>query len=59
MKNKGKINVVLDMLMFAVMLAIFCVKGEIHEALAYTIGSMLILHIVLHWPQIKALCRQF
>lgn len=59
MKNKAKINVVLDLLMFMVMLAIFCIKGEIHETLAYTIGSLLILHIALHWQQIKVLCRQF
>jgi len=58
LKNKGKINIVLDFLMLLVMLAIFCVKGEFHEALAYTLGGMLILHIVLHWQQIKALYRQ-
>jgi len=55
MKNKSKINVVLDLLMFLIMLAIFCVKGELHEGLAYTIGGLLILHIVLHWQQFKVM----
>ncbi len=57
MKNKGKINVVLDLLIFLVMLAIFCVKGDLHETLAYTLGGLLILHIVLHWQQFKAMYR--
>lgn len=58
MKNKGKINVVLDLLMFLMMLAIFCVKGDLHETLAYTIGGLLILHIVLHWQQFQAMYRK-
>lgn len=58
MKNKGKINLILDLLMFLVMLAIFFVKGEFHETLAYTIGALLILHIVLHWKQFMAMYRK-
>ena len=58
MKNKGKFNLILDFTMFLFILAIFCVKGEIHETLAYTLGGLLILHIVLHWKQIKVLYRQ-
>ncbi len=58
MKNKGKINIVLDFIMFLAMLGLFFVKGEFHETLAYTVGSLIILHIILHWQQIKALFRQ-
>lgn len=58
MKNRGKTNLILDFLMFLAMLAIFCVKGETHETLAYTVGGLIILHIVLHWKQIKVLYRQ-
>ncbi len=58
MRNNGKINIVLDFMMLLTMLAIFFVKGEFHEMLAYTLGAMLIAHIVLHWKQIKVLLRQ-
>ncbi|MGE5390020.1 MAG: hypothetical protein ACM3PE_03040 [Deltaproteobacteria bacterium] len=58
MKNKGKINLVLDLVMFLGMLGLFFVKGEFHETLAYTLGGLLILHIVLHWQQIKVMYRQ-
>ncbi|HPT69077.1 MAG TPA: hypothetical protein PKW50_02950 [Syntrophomonas sp.] len=58
MKNNGKINLVLDFVMFLFILAIFFVKGEFHEALAYILGAMLILHLVLHWKQIKVLYCQ-
>lgn len=58
MKNRGKFNLVVDFTMFLFILAIFSVKGGIHEALAYTLGGLLILHIVLHWKQIKVLYRQ-
>jgi len=58
MKSRGKINLVLDFLMFLIILAVFFVKGEFHETLAYTLGAMLILHLVLHWSQIKALYFQ-
>ncbi|WP_157048990.1 hypothetical protein [Syntrophomonas palmitatica] len=58
MKNKGKFNIILDFLMFLVMLGLFFVKGEYHETLAYTVGGLIVLHIILHWPQIKALYRQ-
>jgi len=58
MKNRGKINIVLDFIIFLGMLGLFFVKGESHETLAYTVGSLLIVHIVLHWQQIKALYRQ-
>jgi len=57
-KNRGKINIVLDFIMLLVILGLFFVKGEIHETLAYTLGGMLILHIVLHWQMIKVLYRQ-
>lgn len=55
--KKGNYNAMLDLGMFAVMLAIFCVKGEIHEILAYTIGILAIIHIALHWKQFKAMYR--
>ena len=58
MKNRGKVNLILNLIMFITMLTLFCVKGEIHETLAYTLGGLLILHIVLHWKQIKVLYRQ-
>lgn len=58
MKNKGKINIVLDLVMLLVMMGLFFVKGESHETLAYSLGGLLILHIVLHWKQIKAMYRQ-
>lgn len=58
MKNKVKANVVIDLLLFLIMLAIFCVKGELHEMLAYTMGGLLILHIALHWQQFKAMLKK-
>jgi len=58
MKNRNKTNLILDFLMFLTMLAIFCVKGEIHEALAYTIGALVVVHLVLHWKQIKVMFKQ-
>ncbi|NLW90845.1 MAG: hypothetical protein GXY34_04520 [Syntrophomonadaceae bacterium] len=58
MKNKGKINLVLDFVMFLAMLGLFFIKGESHETLAYSLGGLLILHIVLHWQQIKVMYRQ-
>jgi len=58
MKNRGKINLVLDFIIFLCMLGLFFVKGEFHESLAYTVGSLLIAHIVLHWQQIKVMYRQ-
>lgn len=59
MKNRGKINLILDLLMFLLMLAIFFVKGEFHETLAYTMGGLLILHIGLHWQQFTVMFRKF
>ncbi|MBP1761164.1 MAG: hypothetical protein H6Q64_706 [Firmicutes bacterium] len=58
MKSRGKINLILDFVMFLIILAIFFVKGEFHEALAYTLGAMLIFHLVLHWKQVKVLFNQ-
>lgn len=58
MKNRNKTNLILDFLMFLTMLAIFCVKGEIHEILAYTIGGLVVLHLVLHWKQMKVMFKQ-
>lgn len=51
MKNKGKCNTVLDIVLFLVMLAVFCIKGQYHEPLAYIIGALVTLHIVWHWKQ--------
>ncbi|MEN6462227.1 MAG: hypothetical protein ABFC94_12765 [Syntrophomonas sp.] len=58
MKNKGKVNVILDIVMFLVMLSIFCVKGNLHETFAYTIGGLVIIHLVLHWEQFTAMYRK-
>lgn len=58
MKDKGKINTILDIVLFLVMLAIFCVKGDLHESLAYAIGGLLILHVILHWQQFKVMLNK-
>jgi hypothetical protein len=58
MKNRGKINLVFDFIMLLTILALFIIKGQFHETLAYTLGAMVILHIALHWKQIKALFLQ-
>ncbi len=58
MKNKGDSNTILDIVMFLVMLAIFCIKSDLHETLAYTIGGLVILHLVLHWKQFIAMLKK-
>lgn len=57
-KNHGNTNTVLDILMFIVMLAIFCLKGGMHELLAYTIGGLVIVHVILHWRQFKVMFKK-
>jgi hypothetical protein len=57
-KSKNKINLVLDMIMTLVMIPIFLVKGEFHESLGYTLGFLVLAHIVLHWAQIKVMFRK-
>ncbi|MEN6350625.1 MAG: hypothetical protein ABFD08_14665 [Syntrophomonas sp.] len=57
-KNYGSTNTILDILMFLVMLAIFCIKGGMHETLAYTIGGLVIVHIVLHWRQFTVMLKK-
>ncbi|MDD2620145.1 MAG: hypothetical protein PHC92_05710 [Syntrophomonadaceae bacterium] len=51
-------NTIIDIVMFLVMLAIFCVEGELHESLGYMMGGLTIVHIALHWRQFKVMyCR--
>jgi hypothetical protein len=57
MKNKGKFNVILDIILFVVILAIFCIKGQYHELLAYTIGGLAALHLLLHLQQYWAMVK--
>lgn len=57
-KSHANTNTVLDILMFIVMLAIFCIKGGMHELLAYTIGSLVIVHVILHWRQFKVMLKK-
>ena len=57
MKDKVKFNTILDIVMFLVMIAIFCIKGSLHETLAYTIGGLVIVHIVMHWQQFNAMLK--
>ncbi len=56
--NKAKLNLVIDAIMFVIMLSIFTIKGEMHEAFAYTLGVLVISHIVMHWKQIRVMYRQ-
>lgn len=58
MKSKGKWNTVLDIVMLVVMLAVFCIKGQYHESLAYTIGLLAALHIALHWKQFTVMIKK-
>ncbi|MGE5396781.1 MAG: hypothetical protein ACM3MK_04515 [Chitinophagales bacterium] len=55
--NKTKVNTVIDLILFVIILSIFFMKGEFHEALAYTLGTLVIVHIVLHWKQFTAMFR--
>ncbi|MEN6324739.1 MAG: hypothetical protein ABFD18_00810 [Syntrophomonas sp.] len=60
-KNKnsnGSTNTILDIVMFLVMLAIFCGKGDLHEPLAYTIGGLVIVHVILHWRQFTVMLKK-
>lgn len=57
-KTRNKVNIVLDMIMVLIILPIFMVKGAYHETLGYTLGAVVILHIILHWNQIKVMFRQ-
>ncbi|MEQ8174104.1 MAG: hypothetical protein ABRQ26_03460 [Syntrophomonadaceae bacterium] len=58
MKSKNKWNTVLDLILFVVMLAVFCIKGQYHEPLAYTIGLLAALHIILHWKQFTIMIKK-
>lgn len=58
MKNRSKCNTVLDMVLFLVMLAVFCIKGQYHEPLAYTLGALVTLHIVWHWKQFTIMIKK-
>lgn len=58
MKNRGKWNTVLDIVLFLVMLAVFCIKGQYHESLAYTVGALVALHIGLHWKQFTVMIKK-
>ncbi|MGE5417944.1 MAG: hypothetical protein ACM3UZ_14495 [Acidobacteriota bacterium] len=53
--NKAKVNTALDILLFVVLLGIYFVKGGMHEALGYTLGALMVLHVTLHWKQFKAM----
>ncbi|MGE5404269.1 MAG: hypothetical protein ACM3PP_04960 [Candidatus Saccharibacteria bacterium] len=55
--NKAKVNTVLDILLFIVLLGIYFVKGGMHETLGYTLGALMVLHVALHWKQFKAMYR--
>lgn len=56
--KKKDVNTVLDIVIFLLMLALFFMKGDLHETLAYTLGVLIIAHIVLHWKQFKGLYTQ-
>lgn len=56
--GNGNTNTILDIVMFLVMLAIFCGKGGLHEPLAYTIGGLVIVHVILHWRQFTVMLKK-
>lgn len=56
--NKIKINTILDILIFILMLSMFVTSGEIHEMLAYTLGACIVAHLVLHWSQFKVMYKK-
>lgn len=56
--SKNKINTILDLVLFMMIISMFIIKGGLHESIAYILGLLLILHVVLHWQQFKALYRQ-
>jgi hypothetical protein len=58
MRRKGKFNTVLDIILLLVMLAVFCIKGQYHESLAYTLGALVTLHIVWHWKQYRIMFKK-
>lgn len=56
--NKTKTNTIVDMLIFILMLSLFFSKGDMHETTAYILGGCIILHMVMHWDQFKAMYRK-
>lgn len=58
MKSGSKRNVILDLILLVVMLAVFCIKGQFHKPLAFTIGILVALHILWHGKQYRAMARE-
>lgn len=57
MRIKPRLNILIDAIMFLIIIPIFIIRGEIHEALAYLFGMLLVIHIILHWKQIEVLVK--
>lgn len=55
MKLKSKFNLIIDVLMFLFLLPVFFGRGHFHEVFGWITGCLFIIHILLHWVQIKCL----
>lgn len=56
--NKTKVNTVVDMLIFILMLSLFFSSGKVHETTAYILGGCIVFHIAMHWAQFKVMYRK-
>lgn len=57
MKLPRKWNLVLDIIMLVLAPAVYCIKGQYHETLAYTIATLIAIHIAWHWKQYSAMIK--
>ncbi len=53
-----KRNLYIDCLMFLILCGIFTVRGEMHEFFGTFLGILVIVHIILHWKQLKVMFRK-
>ncbi|PKM76715.1 MAG: hypothetical protein CVU90_11060 [Firmicutes bacterium HGW-Firmicutes-15] len=60
MKKEVRNNFILDAILFLLMMAMpVSANAELHGALGLILVSLVTLHIIWHWKQIKVLYRQF
>jgi hypothetical protein len=57
MKQKSKVNLLIDLVLIAILFPVLFARGDIHHVLGQLFGILLVIHIILHGNQIFCLIR--
>lgn len=59
MKQKSKVNLLIDLIMICILFPVLFARGDIHHVLGQLFGILLIVHLILHGNQIFCLIRNW